>query len=220
MNSSVATLLGVFSDIIGIYAKKYNKSTSFFSNQTGCEGSCKMCGGTGRIEYNIGDDKNVKIMCRDCQGTGFSKNLLKYKVSDKSILDIWLMTVNEACVFFKDKSVVITERLLMASDLLLSHLLIGQPTSTLSGGENIRIKILKGIKSSAKVLGIDEPFKGLNSNEIFSVVSFLERLRMNGKTVIVVDHVESAFDYFTCKTELSVKDSIICGLGTVGKVAT
>ncbi len=89
--------------------------------------------------------------------------------------------------------------------------MIGQATTTLSGGENIRIKLLKSRSSKAEVLGIDEPFKGLSNTEIFSIICYLDLLRKSGKTIIVIDHNEQAFRYFQKHIELSIDKGIIIG---------
>lgn len=103
----------------------------------------------------------------------------------------------------------IVRRLEEASFLLLGHLRIGQPVSTLSGGENIRVKLLKAIKSTAKIFGIDEPFKGLSNTEIYCVIQYLNRLRQKDKTVIVVDHSEAIEQYFEKHIELVCDNGIL-----------
>ncbi len=94
---------------------------------------------------------------------------------------------------------------------MLGHLVIGQPTSTLSGGENIRIKILKSLKTTSLVYGIDEPFKGLNSTEIFKLVTFFNKLVQDNKTVIVADHEEESFKYFSLHIILGNVNGVLIG---------
>lgn len=202
-NSSVATALDIFVQISNLFAYKHKKDRRFFSNLTGNDGMCPVCMGAGYIELGIGYGSKVQLQCKECIGTGFNKMLQKYKVNGKSIFDIWTMTVDEAKDFFSldDK---IMHALREASSLLLGHLKIGQPISTLSGGENIRIKILKAMNSKAFVLGVDEPFKGLSYNESFCVIQYLDRLRQKGKTIIVADHSEAIKQYFANHIELSV----------------
>ena len=96
-----------------------------------------------------------------------------------------------------------------ASSLLLGHLKIGQPVSTLSGGENIRVKLLKAMKSTVKIFGVDEPFKGLSNTEIYCVVQYLDRLSQKDKTVIVVDHSEAIEQYFAKHIELVCDNGIL-----------
>ena len=209
-NSSVATVLDVFGHISDAFAKKHNKDKRFFSNLTGCEGACPVCSGAGFLEYGSEQSK-VRLVCRDCEGTGFHRNLKKYKLFNKSIFDVWDMTIDEANEYFHPFDKKIVKVLQDASSVMLGHLRIGQPTATLSGGENIRIKILKSAKSTSKVLGIDEPFKGLSNTEIYCVVQFLERLKNDNKTVIVVDHSEAAFRYFAKHIKLTNENGVLMG---------
>jgi excinuclease UvrABC ATPase subunit len=90
----------------------------------------------------------------------------------------------------------------MARKVLLEHLILGQQTSTLSGGENIRAKLFHVNHLKADVIGIDEPFRGLGKHQITEICSFLDDLCVQGKTIIVVDHEEVAFDYFDFHMEL------------------
>lgn len=210
-NSNVATALDIATEIFSTFAKKFKKDKNYFSNNTGNEGCCPSCLGAGFIEH--GNDKTnlIRLECAECSGTGFNKNLTKHKINDKSIFDIWRMTIDEAITFFNDVNSKISDTLLNASSILLGHLIIGQPTSTLSGGENIRIKILKLHSSKSAVLGIDEPFKGLSITEIYSVVTYLVSLLKKGKTIIVIDHNEQAFSYFPKRIELKVDKGILKG---------
>ena len=91
------------------------------------------------------------------------------------------------------------------------HLQIGQATATLSGGENIRIKIMKASKSTAKVIGVDEPFKGLSNIEIDAVANYLNRIREKGKTLIVIDHSTGVEDYFSQWIQIENIDNRLIG---------
>lgn len=207
-NSSVATALDVFGNISDVFAKKYKKDRRFFSNLTGNDGMCPLCQGAGYIEYGYEKNK-IRMECQECDGTGFNKNLKKYKVLNKSIFDIWKMTIDEASEFFKPLDSKIHKILKTASSIMLGHLKVGQATSTLSGGENIRVKILKSSKSTAEYLGIDEPFKGLSSSEIFNVVVYLDKLRKKDKTIIVIDHTDGIEEYFAHQIVLQDKNCIL-----------
>lgn len=176
-------------------------------NLSGSEGSCSICGGTGKLIYGTDNNDRVSVICKDCKGTGFNKNLLKYTIQGKNIFDIWNMTIDEAVEYYASQSLKITETLQKAQEILLGHLQLGQLTLTLSGGENIRIKILKSLKTTTEIYGIDEPFRGLNNFEMYKVALFLSNIVNNGKTIIVVDHEENAFKYFSKKIELIKKDS-------------
>ena len=208
-NSSVATALDISTRISNLFANKHKKDRRFFSNQTGCEGACEVCAGAGYVEYGSGYDSKIQLICKDCGGTGFNKRLNKYKLYDKSLFDIWNMTIDEAILYFSEADIKIMNSLGEAASLLLGYLKIGQPISTLSGGENIRVKLLKAMKSTAKVFGIDEPFKGLSNTEIYSVVQYLDRLRKNGGTIIVVDHSDMIEQYFSKHIELTSDNGVL-----------
>ncbi len=125
-------------------------------------------------------------------------------------MDILKMTIDEAYAFFSIFNKPISKILQDAQDLLLGHLQIGHLTSSLSGGENLRVKLLKSISTDTVIYGIDEPFKGLNNEEIYTVAQFLSRLEKEGKTIIVVDHEVQSFSYFTKHIILQNKDGILC----------
>lgn len=211
-NSNVATSLDIATEIFSTFAKKFKKDKNYFSNNTGNEGCCPSCLGAGFIEYGSEKTSVLRLECADCSGTGFNKDLNKHKFNGKSIFDIWRMTVDEAAEFFKAINPKITLVLNDASSILLGHLLIGQPTSTLSGGENIRIKLLKLRNSRADVLGIDEPFKGLSLTEIHSVAEYLLSMLDKGKTIVVIDHNEQSFSYFGKHIELTTDNGILKGI--------
>ena len=135
----------------------------------------------------------------------------KYKIKGKSIFDVWKMTLDEAIEFFEDIDKSITKVCITASEIMLGHLQMGQATATLSGGENIRIKIMKASKSIAKVIGVDEPFKGLSNIEIDAVANYLNRIREKERTLIVIDHSTSIEDYFSEWIQIENVNNILSG---------
>ena len=151
------------------------------------------------------------MVCRDCDGTGFHKRLKTNKIDGNSIFDVWNMTIDEAVVFFESVNKKIADKLRCADEVLLGHLRLGQLTETLSGGENIRLKLLKEENATSLVLGIDEPFKGLGNNEIYHVARYMDKLRSKGKTIIVIEHNEAAFGYFYKKILLQEENGILIG---------
>jgi excinuclease UvrABC ATPase subunit len=111
-----------------------------------------------------------------CGGTGFHKLLAKHSLDGKTMLDAWRMTIDEAAEFFKGKDDRIAKPLIVASRLMLGHLVLGQPSESLSGGENIRIKLLTAMGTTSKFIGVDEPFRGLSNEGIFQVAKYLDAL--------------------------------------------
>lgn len=210
-NSCVATVLDISNKISELYAKKHKKDKKFFSNLTGNDGMCPVCAGAGYIEYGDDYHQSTRIECRECEGTGFNKILKKYKIKDTSIFDVWKMTLDEAVEFFKDIDKSISATCASASEIMLGHLHIGQATGTLSGGENIRIKIMKASKSTAKIIGVDEPFKGLSNIEIDAVARYLDRIRKKERTLIVIDHTTGVEDYFSQWIQVENKKEILTG---------
>lgn len=210
-NSCVATVLGISNKIAELYAKKFKKDKQFFSNLTGNDGMCVACGGGGYLDYGNNYYPGIRIKCKECEGTGFNKVLKKYKIKDTSIFDIWKMTLNEAAVFFSDLDKSIVQVCVTASELMLGHLHVGQATVTLSGGENIRIKIMKASKSTAKIIGIDEPFKGLCNTEIAAVARYLNKIREKRKTIIVIDHTSGIDGYFSQCIQIENRNNVLFG---------
>ena len=211
-NSFVATVLDIFRYITENFANEFGKDKRFFSNLTGCEGACPYCLGAGYIDYGNDYRMKAQIECKECSGTGFNKNLRKYLLCGKSIFDIWSMTIDEAFEYYQNMDVRISRVLAEAMEIMLGHLLIGQPTTSLSGGENIRIKILKSANATSNVYGVDEPFKGLSRTEIYCMIKFMDRFVRKGKTVIVVDHEEESFRYFSKRIELTNQGGILTGV--------
>lgn len=209
--SSVASTLNIQNIIINMYAKYFNKEKSFFSNLPSAKGVCPKCKGTGLLSYGTDYQSKIVLRCDDCDGTGFSNKLTQFKINGMSIIDVWKMNIDDASLFFDDNEKVFSV-LTSAQELLLGHLPIGEKTSALSGGENVRIKILKSINDKTKVYGIDEPFRGLNNEEIDKMAHFLSKLVYKDKTVIVVDHDERCFKYFSKCLKLSNVNGTLVGL--------
>ena len=210
IRSTVATDLNIATRIIQDFAKKFKQDKSFFSNMASGNGACKTCSGSGKIVYGSQSQSQIILACKDCKGTGFDKKLSKFKWNNLSIQDVWKMTIDDASDYFEGIDDKVLSKLRLAQNLMLGHLEIGEKTSELSGGENIRMKLIKALDANNEVIGIDEPFKGLNSQEIFMVVKALEKLVNKGKTIIVVDHEEEGFKYFSNHIELVNKNGILC----------
>ena len=172
---------------------------------------CPVCAGAGYIQYGDDYQQSTRIECRECEGTGFNKVLKKYKIKDKSIFDVWKMTLDEAQEYFEELDKSISGVCEKASEIMLGHLHVGQATGTLSGGENIRVKIMKAAKSKADIIGIDEPFKGLSNTEIHAVATFLDRIRDKNRTVLVIDHSTGVDRYFSQWIQMENKNDVLYG---------
>lgn len=201
-NSNVATALDLADRIFDLFSKKFKKNKNFFSNHTGSEGICENCQGSGYISFGNDFQSTSQIECKECHGTGFNKRLMKFKIKEKNIIELWKMTLNEAIEFFEFDA-KIHQTLENAKDILLGHLILGQAVSTLSGGENVRIKILRSLRSKTIIYGIDEPFRGLNNLEIHMLAIFFLNLLKEGKTIIIADHEEACYKYFSYHIELT-----------------
>lgn len=196
VRSSVATCMGIADSISKLFSKKYKLNKTVFSNLSTAEGMCPTCSGTGIITYGSDSQSQIVLTCKECKGTGFDKSLKMYTIDGKTIQDIWLMTIDEGVEYFRNIDCKICSLLETAQGLLLGHLQIGEKTAYLSGGENIRIKLMAALTARNPVIGIDEPFKGLGNEEIYMVIKALEELVAKNKTIVVVDHEEKAFRYF------------------------
>lgn len=210
-NSCVATVIDISNKISECFAKKSKKDKKFFSNLTGNDGVCPVCAGAGYIDYGGNFHQVTRIECRECEGTGFNKILKKFKIKGKSIFDVWKMTLDEAITYFQDIEESVSKICVTASDVMLGHLRVGQATATLSGGENIRIKIMRAYKSKAKIIGVDEPFKGLSNREIDAVANYLDKIRQKQKTVLVIDHTTGVENYFSQCVQLENDNDVLTG---------
>ena len=209
VRSTVATAIGIADIIIRLYAKYCKQDKSMFSNTASAKGACTKCSGTGIIVFGAESQSQITMTCKSCKGTGFDKRLQKHTIDGKSILDVWMMTVDEAELFFKSIDKRIHAVLQNAQKLLLGHLQLGEKTKNLSGGENVRVKLLVAMSTPKKIIGLDEPFKGLNSTEIYSIALLLNDMVKCGKTIIVIDHEEMAQRYFSHRITLTNKNGYL-----------
>jgi excinuclease UvrABC ATPase subunit len=128
----------------------------------------------------------VKSICEICEGKRFKDEVLAYKLNGKSISDVLAMTVQQALEFFEIKKVM--GKLQALSDVGLSYLTLGQPLSTLSGGECQRIKLASELHKQGSIYVMDEPTTGLHRSDIRKLLTIMDRLVDAGNTVIVIEH--------------------------------
>jgi excinuclease ABC subunit A len=192
--SNPATYTGVFTDIRNLYAQlpeakiRGYKAGRFSFNTAG--GRCETCKGAGvkTIEMNFLPD--VYVQCETCEGRRYNRETLEVRFRGKSISDVLDMTIESAVAFFEDHP-KISLKLKTLFDVGLGYLTLGQPSTTLSGGEAQRIKLAselskKGTGQTFYIL--DEPTTGLHFEDIRLLISVLNRLVDQGNTVLVIEH--------------------------------
>lgn len=177
-------------------AKQRNYKPSFFSfNVAG--GRCEECEGEGVIHINMQFMADVEMSCPSCNGARFREETLDVKVKDKTISDVLKMTIDEAITFFKQLPVNtltqnILQRLQPMQDVGLGYLIMGQPSSTLSGGEAQRVKLAYFLSlnddQQNKVFIFDEPTTGLHFHDINKLYNSFNRLIERNNSIIVIEH--------------------------------
>ena len=182
--SNPATYTGIMDDIRKAFATANKVSPSLFSFNS--KGACETCQGLGVIYTNLAFMDEVKIPCETCGGKRFKDEVLAYTLDGKSISDVLSMSVREALEFFTPKEIV--RRLQALSDVGLDYLTLGQPLSTLSGGECQRIKLASELHKKGSIYVMDEPTTGLHMSDISHLLAIMNRLVDTGNTVIVIEH--------------------------------
>ncbi|MBZ0291184.1 MAG: excinuclease ABC subunit UvrA [Anaerolineae bacterium] len=182
--STPATYTGIMDEIRKDFAKANNVSNSLFSFNS--KGACENCQGLGVVYVSLAFLDEAKIPCDVCEGKRFKDEVLEYKLNGKSIADVLSMTVEEALGYFTNKKILNT--LQAMSDVGLNYLSLGQPLSTLSGGECQRIKLASELHKEGSVYVMDEPTTGLHMSDISHLLAVINRIVDNGNTVIVIEH--------------------------------
>lgn len=192
--SNPATYTGVFDQIRDLFAGTQDarargyKKGRFSFNVKG--GRCEACGGDGIIKIEMHFLPDVYVPCEVCGGKRYNRETLDVKYKGKSIYDVLEMTVEEAVPFF-DSIPPIKRKIETLNDVGLSYVKLGQPSTTLSGGEAQRIKLATELsrQSTGKTIYIlDEPTTGLHFADVHKLVEILQRLVENGNTVVVIEH--------------------------------
>lgn len=192
--SNPATYTGVFSDIRKLFVElpdsklRGYKPGRFSFNVAG--GRCETCKGNGykTIEMNFLPD--VLVPCEECQGKRYNRETLEVRYKGKSISDVLEMTVNQAVEFFENVPSIL-KKIKVLQDIGLGYIKLGQPSSTLSGGENQRVKLATELakKDTGKTLFLlDEPTTGLHFEDIRILLKVINRLVDKGNTVVVIEH--------------------------------
>lgn len=192
--SNPATYTGVFSDIRNVFVElpeakiRGYKPGRFSFNVAG--GRCEVCGGNGykTIEMNFLPD--VLVPCEECHGKRYNRETLEVRFKGKSIADVLDMTINQAVEFFESIPAIIS-KIKVLQDVGLGYIKLGQPSTTLSGGESQRVKLATELakKDTGKTLYIlDEPTTGLHFEDIRVLLNVLNKLVDKGNTVLVIEH--------------------------------
>lgn len=192
--SNPATYTGVFDQIRDLFAstadakaKGYGKGRFSFNVKGG---RCEACGGDGIIKIEMHFLPDVYVPCEVCGGKRYNRETLDVKYKGKSIFDVLDMTVEEALPFFENLP-SIRNKIQTLYDVGLSYVKLGQPSTTLSGGEAQRIKLATELsrRSTGKTIYIlDEPTTGLHFADVHKLVDILHRLADGGNTVVVIEH--------------------------------
>lgn len=184
IRSTPATYIGVMDEIRKIFAKENGVSAQWFSFNS--KGGCPICKGTGQISYDMAFAEPVVVTCEECGGHRYNPTALSYRYKGLNIEDVLKLTIGEAYNFFDNAKIKTMLRSML--DVGLGYLTLGQPTSTLSGGEVQRVKLASELKKSGSVYVLDEPSTGLHAKDVELLLSLLRGLVNNGNTVIIVEH--------------------------------
>jgi excinuclease UvrABC ATPase subunit len=184
IRSNPATYTGILDDVRKAFAAANKVDAGLFSFNS--KGACENCQGLGVIYSDVGFLDVVKTPCEICEGKRFKEEVLAYHLNGKSIADVLNLTVLQALEFFTIKEVKV--KLQAMSDVGLDYLKLGQPLSTLSGGECQRIKLASELHKKGSIYVMDEPTTGLHMSDIGHLLAIIDRLVDTGNTVIVIEH--------------------------------
>lgn len=192
--SNPATYTSVFSDIRSLFVNlpeakiRGYKPGRFSFNVTG--GRCETCRGNGYKTIEMKFLPDVLVPCEDCQGKRYNRETLEVRFKGKSIADVLNMTINMAVDFFENQPQIL-HKIKTLQDVGLGYIRLGQPSTTLSGGENQRVKLATELakRDTGKTMYVlDEPTTGLHFDDIRVLMGVLNRLVDKGNTVIVIEH--------------------------------
>ena len=220
------------------YVKAYDEIRKLFANQALSKqrgyqtkhysfnvdgGRCPNCKGEGTVKIEMQFMADVDLICDDCTGKRFKKELLEVKFEDKNIHDVLAMSIDEAIAFFKQyKQNKISDRLQPLQDVGMGYISLGQSSSTLSGGEAQRIKLatflLKGAQKTKTLFMFDEPTTGLHMHDIKKLVGSFRALIERGHSLIVIEHnvslIEQADQIIDLGPEGGINGGYLLATGT------
>ena len=192
--SNPATYTGVFSDIRNLFVDlpeakiRGYKAGRFSFNVTG--GRCEACGGNGYKTLEMNFLPDVMVPCEVCHGKRYNRETLEVRYKGKSIADVLDMTINMAVEFFENVPTILN-KIKVLQDVGLGYIKLGQPSTTLSGGESQRVKLATELakRDTGKTLYLlDEPTTGLHFEDIRVLMNVINRLVDKGNTVVIIEH--------------------------------
>ncbi|MBJ7520554.1 MAG: excinuclease ABC subunit UvrA [Solirubrobacteraceae bacterium] len=187
--SNPATYTGLLDPIRKAFAKANGVKPGLFSANS--DGACPNCNGAGVIYTDLGIMATVASPCEVCEGKRFDASVLEYRFGGRDISEVLAMSVNEAEAFFGDgdgKLPAAHKILVRLVDVGLGYLSVGQPLTTLSGGERQRLKLATQMAGKGDIYVLDEPTTGLHLADVEQLLSLLDQLVDDGKSVIVIEH--------------------------------
>jgi excinuclease UvrABC ATPase subunit len=182
--SNTATYTGILDGVRKAFAKANNVEASLFSANS--KGACPDCNGLGVIYTDLAHLDPMVTTCETCEGKRFLPEVLEHRLRDKSIADVYGMSIEDAAGFFTEPALARIVRGLV--DVGLGYLTLGQPLSTLSGGERQRLKLAAELGKKGNIYVLDEPTTGLHMNDVDTLIGLFDRLVDAGSTVIVIEH--------------------------------
>ena len=184
IRSTPATYTGVMDEIRKLFAKENGVGAEWFSFNS--KGACPVCKGKGEISYEMAFAEPVVVLCEECQGRRYNPTALSYTYHGKNIEEVMSLTIEQAMEFFTEEKV--RRPLQSMMDVGLGYMTLGQPTSTLSGGEVQRVKLASELHKEGNIYILDEPTTGLHNRDIEKLLSLLRQLVAQHNTVVIVEH--------------------------------
>lgn len=227
--SNPATYTGVFDDIRNLFAmtqeaKMRGYSAGRFSFNTR-GGRCEACSGDGILKIEMHFLPDVYVPCEVCKGKRYNRETLEVRYKGKNIAEVLDMTVEEACSFFENMP-KIYRKIKTMKDVGLGYIKLGQPSTTLSGGEAQRVKLATELSRRATgrtIYVLDEPTTGLHADDVSKLIDMLQQLADAGNTVLVIEHnldvIKSADYIIDLGPEGGVRGGTVVATGTPEEVA-
>lgn len=184
IRSIPATYTGVMDEIRKLFAKENGVGAEWFSFNS--KGACPVCKGKGEISYEMAFAEPVIVPCEECRGRRYNLTALSYTYHGKNIEEVMSLTIEQAMEFFAEEKV--RKPLQSMMDVGLGYMTLGQPTSTLSGGEVQRVKLASELHKEGNIYILDEPTTGLHNRDIEKLLSLLRQLVAQHNTVVIVEH--------------------------------